>query len=136
MTARRGIDPRKQQKTPISTGKATRRQPQSRTGISVTSTEPGKAFETTAQDLFWAPVSMVGLLLHAAVGNSGGLGLGFPNRQGLAAPATWRASARRILADVALSDIVLSDIVLADVALSDVAAPGRIRPRVRRVQRT
>ena len=48
-------------------------------------TEPVKANETSSQDFFCAPLSMVGLLIHAAVGKLGGLGLRFPNRQGLAA---------------------------------------------------
>src|ERR1039458_8157770 len=47
--------------------------------------EPVKAFETSAQDFFCASLSMVGLLIHAAVGSLGGLGLRFPNRHGLAA---------------------------------------------------
>ena len=47
--------------------------------------EPVKAFETSAQDFFCASFSMLGLLIHAAVGNLGGLGLRFPNRHGLAA---------------------------------------------------
>jgi hypothetical protein len=46
--------------------------------------EPVKAFETSAHDYFCASLSMVGLLIHAAVGSLGGLGLRFPNRQGLA----------------------------------------------------
>lgn len=47
--------------------------------------EPVKADETSSQDFFCASLSMVGLLIHAAVGSLGGLGLRFPNRQGLAA---------------------------------------------------
>jgi hypothetical protein len=47
--------------------------------------EPVKAFETSAQDFFCASLSMVSLLIHAAVGSLGGLGLRFPNRHGLAA---------------------------------------------------
>jgi hypothetical protein len=39
--------------------------------------EPVKAFETSAHDYFCTSVSMVGLLTHAAVGSSGGLGLRF-----------------------------------------------------------
>lgn len=49
----------------------------------MTSTEPRKAFETTAQDLFRASVSTAGLLLHTAVGNSDGLGLRFPKPTGV-----------------------------------------------------
>ena len=52
---------------------------------SAPSAEPVKAFETSAQDFFCASFSMLGLLIHAAVGNLGGLGLRFPNRHGLAA---------------------------------------------------
>ena len=51
---------------------------------SSTAPEPVKAFETSAHDYFCASLSMVGLLIHAAVGSLGGLGLRFPNRQGLA----------------------------------------------------
>ena len=47
--------------------------------------EPVKAFETSAHNYFCTSFSMVGLLIHAAVGSLGGLGLRFPNRQGLAA---------------------------------------------------
>ena len=47
--------------------------------------EPVKAFETRAQDFFCASLSMVGLLIHAAVGSLGGLGFRLPNRQGLTA---------------------------------------------------
>jgi hypothetical protein len=47
--------------------------------------EPVKAFETSAQDFVCASFSMVGLLIHAAVGSLGGLGRRFPNRHGLAA---------------------------------------------------
>jgi hypothetical protein len=47
--------------------------------------EPVKAVETSTHDYFCTSVSMVGLLIHAAVGSLGGLGLRFPNRQGLAA---------------------------------------------------
>jgi hypothetical protein len=48
-------------------------------------TEPVKPFETTAYDFFCASVSIVGWLIHAAVGSLGGLGRRFPNRHGLAA---------------------------------------------------
>ena len=41
--------------------------------------------ETRAQDFFCASLSMVGLLIHAAVGSLGGLGFRLPNRQGLTA---------------------------------------------------
>ena len=47
--------------------------------------EPVKANETSSQDFFCASLSMVGLLIHAAVGSLGGLGFRFPNRHGLAA---------------------------------------------------
>ena len=47
--------------------------------------EPVKAFETSAQDFFCASFSMLGLLIHAAVGSLGGLGRRFPKRHGLAA---------------------------------------------------
>lgn len=47
--------------------------------------EPVKAFETSRQDFVCASFSMVGLLIHAAVGSFGGLGRRLPNRHGLAA---------------------------------------------------
>jgi hypothetical protein len=48
-------------------------------------TEPVKDFETTTYDFFCTSVSIVGLLIHAAVGSLGGLGRRLPNRHGLAA---------------------------------------------------
>lgn len=75
----------------------------------MTSTEPRKAFETTAQDLFRASVSTAGLLLHTAVGNSDGLGLRFPKPTGLAVSVTWRAPARGILTDVDVADLRFRD---------------------------
>jgi hypothetical protein len=47
--------------------------------------EPVKDFETTTYDFFCTSVSIVGLLIHAAVGSLGGLGRRLPNRHGLAA---------------------------------------------------
>ena len=47
--------------------------------------EPVKAFETNAQDFFCASLSIVGWLIHAAVGSLGGFGRRLPNRVGLAA---------------------------------------------------
>ena len=47
--------------------------------------EAVKAFETNAQDFFCASLSIVGWLIHAAVGSLGGFGRRLPNRVGLAA---------------------------------------------------
>ena len=48
-------------------------------------TEPVKEFETKRQPFFCASFPIVGLLIHATVGNFGGDGRRWRNRAGLAA---------------------------------------------------